>query len=173
MTVTKTIAPMSAGMAMTMSTISLLMLISGFVVCEAGGFPHGGKAHKLGTLCASTGLLWPWLWSGSSKAFLAVPTSVFGYVLLPIAFVTFLFMMNSRRLLGDAKPTGGKLITWNVLMGLAVVITGFCAIMTAWSKSMTIGGSSVPVGKIWVIGFTVLAVIGHVWLRRKHAAEAL
>jgi Mn2+/Fe2+ NRAMP family transporter len=158
-------------LAMTMSTISLLMLISGYCVCEAFGFPHGGMAHKLGTLCASTGLLWPWLWSGTSKAYLVVPTSVFGFVLLPIAFVTFLFMMNSKRLLGDDKPKGSKLVTWNILMGLAVLITGVCAISKAWTVKIALFGKDVPAGQIWVIGFTLMAVMGHVWLRRKHTTQ--
>ncbi|MEZ6147596.1 MAG: hypothetical protein R3B91_19660 [Planctomycetaceae bacterium] len=37
-----------------------------------------------------------------------MPTSLFGMVLLPIAYFTFLLMMNSKSLLGNAKPTGGK-----------------------------------------------------------------
>jgi len=158
-------------LAMAMSTISLLMLISGFCVCEAGGFPHGGKQHKIGTLLASTGLLWPLLWTGSSKAYLAVPVATFGYVLLPIAFLTFLLMMNSKRVLGDNRPEGGKLVLWNVLMGVSLVITGYAALTTGWAKKLKIGEggaqTEIAFGKWAIIIFVVLTAVGF-FLRKPH-----
>ena len=47
-------------------------------------------------------------------------------VLLPIAYIAFFFLMNSRKVLGDELPTGIKRITWNVLMliGLALALIG-------------------------------------------------
>ena len=62
-------------LAMGLSTISILMLISGFVACEVAGKPRDSMAFKVGTLLASTGVLWPLLWGGQSKAYLAVTTS--------------------------------------------------------------------------------------------------
>lgn len=147
-------------LAMAMSTISLLMLISGFCVCEAAGLEHGGKAHKMGTLLASTGLLWPILWTGTSKAYLAVPVATFGYVLLPIAFLTFLIMMNSKRLLGDNVPVGGKKMTWNVLMGVSLLITGYAALTTGWAKTLTVGTHKIAFGKWAIILFLVATIIG-------------
>ena len=154
-------------LAMAMSTISLLMLISGFCVCEAGGFAHGGTQHKVGTLLASTGLLWPILWSGTSKAYLAVPVATFGYVLLPIAFLTFLLMMNSKAVLGENRPKGGKRIVWNVLMISSLVITGYAAITTGWAKTLKTESGSIPFGKWAIIIFVVLMVAGF-FMRKKH-----
>lgn len=155
-------------LAMTLSTISLLMTIAGFCFCEATGSPHGGKAHKIGTLFAATGIFWPFLWNGSSKAYLAITTSVFGYVLLPIAFLTFFIMMNSKRLMGEDRPKGGSRLAWNLLMGVSLLITGLAAGDTAWAKTMTIGESTFYPGR-WLIGLFLVGVIwGHFHIKAKH-----
>lgn len=154
-------------LAMALSTISLLMLISGFCICEAFGFPHGGIHHKIGTLCGATGILWPVLWTGSSKAYLAIPTSAIGYTLLPIAFLSFIMMMNSKRMLGDHRPKGGKRLLWNLLMGVSLVITGMAAVYTAWGKKM----GSFPLGKVMLIGFAIAFVIGHFYAKKNHAFD--
>jgi Mn2+/Fe2+ NRAMP family transporter len=112
-------------LAMVLSTISILMLISGFVFAEMMGYPPGGVAHKLGTLVAGVGgALWPLFWAGDSQFFLAVVTSVIGFMLLPFAYVTFVFLMNSKSLLGSEMPRGGKRLLWNVLaIGAATIVT--------------------------------------------------
>lgn len=158
-------------LAMAMSTISLLMLISGFCVCEGFGFPHGGKEHKLGTLLGASGLLWPLFWTGSSKAYLAVPTSVIGLILLPIAFFSFIMMMNSKRMLGEHRPEGGKRLFWNILMGLSFVITGAAAVKAAWKKSLTIGDTTIPFGMIALLTFVVLVVIGQIYAHQRNLKE--
>jgi Mn2+/Fe2+ NRAMP family transporter len=157
-------------LAMGLSTSSLLMLISGYVVCEAFGFEHGGKQHKWGTLLASTGLLWPILWKGESKAYLAVMTSTIGYILLPIAFLTFFLLMNSKRVLGeDDMPKGGKRVMWNVLMGVSFLVTGAAAAWTATTK--TIGDDKFPIGTYGLITFVVLVIIGQLMMMKKHKSE--
>ncbi len=109
-------------LAMALSTISLLMLISGFVLCEILGVPQGGVVHRAGTLVAGgVGALGPFFWSGAAF-YLAVPTSVFGFVLLPFAYITFVLLMNQRSLLGDTMPSGGKRWLWNILMGGSATI---------------------------------------------------
>lgn len=159
-------------LAMALSSISILMLISGFVVCEMFGFKHGGREHKLGTLLASTGVLWPFLWSGTSQAYLAIPTSVFGYTLLPVAFLAFLLMMNSKSLLGAERPKGRSRVIWNSLMGISLAVTGTAAISTAWTKTLPIAGSSFPIGKVFLIGFGLAIVAGHFYLKSRKSQQA-
>lgn len=159
-------------LAMALSSISLLMLISGFVVCEMFGYPHGGIQHKLGTLLASTGVLWPFLWTGSSQAYLAIPTSVFGYTLLPVAFMAFFLMMNSKSLLGENRPTGRARVIWNTLMGVSLAVTGAASVSTAWTRTMAFGDSIVPFGKIFLIGFGLAIVAGHFHLKNKQKNAA-
>ena len=57
-------------LAMALSTISILCLISGFVFCEALGTEHGGTVHKAGILTGLFGVFWPVFWDGGSKAYL-------------------------------------------------------------------------------------------------------
>lgn len=106
---------------MTMSTISLLMLISGFVLCEVLDVPSKGWTFRIGSLAAATGALWPLLWSGQAQFWLVVVASLAGGALLPIAYVTFLLLMNSRQVLGDAMPRGGARLVWNSLMAIATL----------------------------------------------------
>lgn len=154
-------------LGMALSTISACMVISGFVVCEIMKRPIGGIHFKLGAMLASTGILWPVLWTGSSKAYLAVPAFVFGYTLVPVAFLAFFLMMNSKKLLGDSLPTGRSRITWNVLMGITLLITGTASIATAWGKSLHIAGILLPIGKIFIIGYGIAIVIGHYYLKNR------
>lgn len=109
-------------LGMGFSTIIILMLINGFAFCEMLGKPLGGPVHVIGCLVAGiSGAMWPMFWDGQSKLYLAIVTSTFGIMLLPIAYITFMMMMNSKKLMGDEKPTGGRLLGWNLLMGISVL----------------------------------------------------
>lgn len=151
-------------LAMALSTISMLMLISGFVFSEMLSVPHGGLAHKVGILCGGTGVLWPLLWSGGSKAFLAVVTSTIGYIFLPISFLAFFLMMNSKSILGDELPRGGKRLLWNTLMGLSLVITGSAAAYTATTKYLF----GFPVGSVGLTLFVLAVIVGQIYMAKKN-----
>ncbi len=108
------------------STIIILMLINGYVVQEALGQPTGRGAFVVGCLIAGgVGTLWPFVWSGDSQFWFTIVASNFGMMLLPIAYITFWMMINSRSLLGNDKPSGLSAILWNALMLFAVA--GACA----------------------------------------------
>ncbi len=144
-------------LGMALSTIIILMLINGFCLCEAMGRPGDKKLHFLGSLIPGLlGICFPLIWTGESKAALAVPTSVIGSSLLPIAYFIFLLMMNSKRLLGDAMPRGGKRVVWNVLM---IIATGLATLGSVWAlKGKMLG--SFPMGKVGIGVLLVLFVIG-------------
>ncbi len=143
-------------LGMALSTIIILMLINGFVVCEMLGLPDKGMPRRLASLLAGvSGAMGPFLYTGDAKFWLAVPTSMFGFMLLPIAYITFLCMMNSKSLMGQMRPSGGKRILWNILMLVAV---GFATFGSYWS----IRSSPYPkVGYGVVGGLIVLATIMH------------
>lgn len=123
-------------LAMVLSTISILMLISGFVYAEMLNYPAGGWVHKAGTLVAGVGgALWPIFWTGDSQFYLAIVTSVFGFMLLPFAYITFVFLMNSRSLLGTERPTGLRRWIWNLLMIFAATLVTLAAIYMVWIKA--------------------------------------
>jgi hypothetical protein len=138
---------------MAVSSIIILMLINGFVVCEIMNRPLHGWTYRVGSLMPLVGVLGPFIWGAAKARFwLAVPTSVFGMVLLPIAYFTFYLMMNSKSLLGDNRPRGGKRIAWNILMAIAAGLAAFGSIYSVWSKTGWIG--------IGILGaFIALAVV--------------
>jgi len=154
-------------LAMALSTISLLMLVSGFNICAATGAPPGGLAYRLCALVPAFGLLWPFLWTGASKAYLAITIGTIGYTLLPLALLSFLFMLNSKRLLGAQAPAGRSRIIWNTLMGAAILITGSASIWTAWNKDLF----GFPIGKILLVVAAIGTIAGAVIVRRRHQRE--
>ncbi|MEX2382928.1 MAG: divalent metal cation transporter [Opitutales bacterium] len=125
-------------LGMTLSSITLLMLISGFVICEVFNLPHSGWPLRIGSLAAATGVLGPFIW-GQAAFWLAIPTSVFGFILIPIAYLTFFLMMNQRTLLGKEMPRGGRRVAWNLTMGIAVIVFGAASISMVWQRAGTWG----------------------------------
>lgn len=150
-------------LGMVLSTITILMLISGFVICEMFNLPRTGWPFKLGCLAACTGVLGPFLWS-KATAYLTVPTSVFGIVLLPIAYISFFLLINQKSLLKEHLPTGASRTVWNTLLFIAATIATFASLYVINQKAGWKG---------W-IGVGVLlasAFIAHVAKMRKPAAR--
>ncbi|HAV62292.1 MAG TPA: hypothetical protein DCY13_07985 [Verrucomicrobiales bacterium] len=143
-------------LGMALSTIIILMLISGFTVCEMMGIPPQGNPRRFASLIAGIGVLGPFIWSGKSQFWLAVPTSVFGFMLLPIAFWTFFGMMNSKKLMGESLPQGNKRLLWNGLMLVALTYATFGAAWNIWSRTQLIMGVQIR----WIaIGLVALIVV--------------
>ncbi|MDE0766926.1 MAG: divalent metal cation transporter [Opitutaceae bacterium] len=117
-------------LGMALSTIIILMLINGLAFQELLGKRGNKKAHYIG--CAVSGIAGfagPFIWTGAAAAALAIPTSVIGGSLIPIAYFTFFLMMNSKKVLGEHRPKGTARVIWNVLMGVA---TGIATVGSVW-----------------------------------------
>lgn len=149
-------------LGMALSTIIILMLINGLAFQEifAGKQTQDENAatalsqkrpYFLG--CAVSGLVgcaFPFIWTNSeAKAALAVPTSVIGGSLLPIAYFTFLLMMNSKKILGDRRPTGNSRIVWNALMIFATTMATVGSVWAIKDKPFNAG----------IIGISFLALL--------------
>ena len=101
-----------------------------------------GWQYGVGSLMPAAGALAPFLWTGGKAQFwLAVPAFVFGMMILPIAYFTFYLMMNSKSLLGDNMPRGGKRVVWNVLMVIVLGLVTPCAGGAIWNFSSHMLGS--------------------------------
>ncbi|MFK5922062.1 MAG: divalent metal cation transporter [Verrucomicrobiota bacterium] len=151
-------------LGMAVSTIIILMLINGFTLCEMLGKPGNRTIHLTGALIAGVGgFLGPmFLWSNaSSKAALAIPTSVIGGAMIPIAYFTFLLLMNSKTLLGDAKPTGAQALKWNILMTIATVIATAGSVWVLMGKGIY--------GKAGIAGLVILFILGLAGFLKKTA----
>ena len=153
-------------LGMAISTIIILMLINGFTVTEMLGAEIGGMKHRIGSILpgVSGALGSLFLWSNAeAKFWLAVPTSVFGMVLLPIAYITFFLMINSKSLMGDALPQGNKRIMLNAAMLVALVAATIGAGWSIWSKVQWAG--------VTVVGVFILAAFVAHFLRSDRPVE--
>ena len=75
---------------------------------------------------------------------------------LPIAYFTFLLLMNSKSLLGDAMPTGARRLRWNVLMAIATAVATFGSVWTLKDKDL----EGIPAGKIGIAVLFMLFILG-------------
>lgn len=108
-------------LGMTFSSITLLMVISGVGFCEFLNKPHEGWWFRIGALFPITGVFAPFFWAAAAP-WLVVPTSVFAFLLIPLAYISFFALMNQKTLLGTDMPRGGRRIAWNAFMGIALLI---------------------------------------------------
>ena len=131
----------------------MLMTINGLCFCELLGRPPKGWTQKFGTLMVSVGALGPFFWKEAAP-YLAIPTSAFAMVLLPIAYFAFFLLMNQKTFMGNNMPTGGKRILWNVLMAVASGAAAFSSVWVLWSKLQWLGITL-------LIAFIALCVVVH------------
>ena len=116
-------------LAMAISTMIVHMMMNGYAISEAFGKPGVTGLFMFGAaMPAITGFLSPILWTGGAKTALVVPAAVIATTLLPIAYIIFLLLMNSKKALGDDIPKRRILI--NVLMVLA---TGAATFASVWN----------------------------------------
>ncbi|MCH2579852.1 MAG: divalent metal cation transporter, partial [Planctomycetes bacterium] len=156
-------------LGMAISTIIILMLINGFTICEMFNLPMSGTAYRVGSfLPGITGALgFLFLWGDSeSRLALAIPTSVFGLCLLPLAYITFILLMNNRKVLGDNMLQGGKRTAMNIAMGVAVMAASIGAGFAIWSKTAFYFGSG------WYgVGAVAMLVVAAIVIRPIPGAE--
>jgi len=150
---------------MAISSIIILMLINGFCICEMVDRPSTGWLYRLGCLMPAVGVLGPFIWSGAAP-YLAIPTSVFGFILIPIAYTTFALLLNQKKLLGDNMPTGAVRWIWNLLILVGVIAVTIGSVYMAHKKAGWYG-----IGAI--IAFILLAlVVGAAQKAKKKAQTA-
>jgi len=135
----KTIAQTIFGLGvvgMAFSSIIILMIMNGIAFQELLGKTGDKTAYYIGCgVSGIAGFMGPFIWKGTAAAALAIPTSVIGGSLIPIAYFTFFLMMNSKKVLGDQRPRGRARIIWNVLMTVATGIATFGSVWVLSGKA--------------------------------------
>jgi Mn2+/Fe2+ NRAMP family transporter len=147
-------------LGMALNAATMLMLINGLCFCELRNRAPKGWTQRVGSLMVCVGVLGPFFWKGEAQMWLAVPTSVFAMVLLPIAYVVFALLMNNKTILGKDMPTGGRRILWNVLMAGSCIFASIGSLWTLWSRFGWYG-----------IGLFVLGIVIVVVTRKKVTPE--
>lgn len=166
-------------LGMAVFTIIILMLMNGVAFQEAfsGRESPQGRSHKslffLGcSLSGIAGCCYPLLWDGGkSQAALAVPTSVIGGSLIPIAYFTFFLMMNSKKILGDNRPEGKARLIWNSLMIFATTIAtlGSVWVLVGKTKAPGVMGNIATGGLVFLV---ILFLVGTVsFLQKEKSAN--
>ena len=140
-------------LGMGISAATMLMTINGLCLCELLNRPLKGWTQRIGSLIVSVGALSAIFWNRPAP-WLAMPTSVFCIILLPIAYIAFSLLMNQKTMLGDNMPQGGKRVLWNVLM---IIATGIATLVSIWSLWSRLGGWSIVV----IVAFVGLILVVH------------
>jgi len=121
-------------LGMALSSITLQMLVAGFAACEMFGVEPGGRNYKLACLIPAPAFLGVVLWT-SMGTWIALPTSAFCLLMLPIPYIGWFALNNSKRCLGNDRPCGARALVWNIAMLFSVVVTCtsvFYLIYTKW-----------------------------------------
>jgi len=149
---------------MAVSSIIILMLINGFCICEMFNKPSTGWLYRAGCLMPAVGLLGPFIWSGAAP-YLAIPTSVVGFIVIPIAYTTFALLLNQKKLLGDNMPKGIGRWIWNFFMLVGVLAVTIGSVYMAHKKAgwYGIAGIAAFIGAATVVHF----------IRKKRGKESL
>ncbi len=151
-------------LGMGISAATMLMTINGLCLCELLNRPLKGWTQKIGSLMVAPGALAAIFWTRPAP-WLAMPTSVFCIILLPIAYLAFLLLMNQKSMLGENLPQGSKRVLWNVLM---VIATGIATLVSIWSLWSRLGGWSIAV----IVAFVGLILVVHFIRKGKGQAAA-
>ena len=107
---------------MALSSITMHMLICGFAACEVFGVEPGGWRYRLACLLPAPGFVGVILW-GYIGPWIAILTSAICGLMLPIAFIAFFILNNSKKYLGEDKPRGIKAVVWNIAMLISIGVT--------------------------------------------------
>ena len=108
-------------LAMAFSTISLHMLVCGFVATEWFGCEVGSRRHRLWQLLPAPAALAPAFFA-AVPIWLAVPTNIACGALLPVTYFAFWKLQRSNAYLGKDLPRGLGASLWSIGVLLAVLV---------------------------------------------------
>lgn len=146
-------------LAMAISTMIVHMMMNGYAISEAFGKPGQTGLFMFGAaLPAITGFLSPILWDGQAKTAIVVPAAVIATTLLPIAYIIFLMLMNSKKTLGEDLPKKRGLV--NILMLIAAGVATFASIWNLVGKYNSPAPYEHYFGLTGLIVLPILAIVG-------------
>jgi len=120
-------------LGMALSTITLQMIVAGFVVCELFGWDAHGPRFRWACLVPAPAFVGVVLWE-SMGTWVALPAFTIGLIMLPIAYLSWFALQNSAGLLGEDRPRGASAVRWNLAMGLALAVTLVSVAYTLYTR---------------------------------------
>ncbi len=113
-------------LGMCFTTLTIEMVICGFVLSEMLGFEPRGWRYRAATMTANIGILGAFT---PTPFWLPVIASSVALVMMPIAYIAFFILQNKRSYLGDEVNKGFKGAVWNILLLLAILVVAAGAIV--------------------------------------------
>jgi Mn2+/Fe2+ NRAMP family transporter len=111
-------------LSMCITTAVIEMLICGFILSEMFNFEYHGKAYKISTMVANIGILGAFY---NMPLWLPVLTSSFNLIMMPITYICFFILQNSKSYLGEDVNRGVKGAIWNTSMIVVIFIVAIGA----------------------------------------------
>jgi len=146
-------------LGMVLSSITLHMVVSAFIVCEMLKIEPTGWRYRLASLIPVPGVLGTVFW-GEMRLYLGVPTSAICGFLLPIAYIGFFILHNRRDYMGEAKPRGARAAAWNLSMLACIAVVSVGALYYAYVSYIK-GGGAYDTPKATVEHLKLMAEDGH------------
>jgi len=117
-------------LSMCFTTLVVEMLICGFVLSEMFRFELHGRAYKAATMLANIGIVGAFY---QMPFWLPVIVSSFNLLMMPVAYICFFVLQNSRSYLGDEVSRGFKGAVWNAALVLAILVVAAGAVVKVMS----------------------------------------
>ena len=148
-------------LAMALSTMLVHMMMNGYALGEAIGRPFDKKPYLIGSaIPALLGIISPVLWSGSIKTALVIPASVIATIFLPIAYIAFMMLMNSKKVFGSDRPGGDQHWLVNVLMLISTGVALFASLWAIYAKIQSPKFYEKSLAIVGLIVFVITIAIG-------------
>ncbi len=113
-------------LGMCFTTLTIEMVICGFVLSEMLGFEPRGWRYRAATMTANIGILGAFY---PTPFWLPVIASSVALVMMPIAYIAFFVLQNKRSYLGDEVNKGLKGAVWNFLLVVAILVVAAGAVV--------------------------------------------
>ncbi len=145
-----------------LSTIIILMVINGHLICEVMGKPHRGPVFQSGSFVLALASVGPFVWSDQGN-WVSDPSYFISLAILPFALLSVLLILNNRDILGRKIPHGTLGFLLNLGTVFSTLVLGTCATYLVWHHNW----GPFPVGQFLIILIGILLLIGHFSLRSK------
>jgi len=153
-------------LAMAMSSLLVLMVMNGHTIAEAVGQASSNKVFMIGAaMPALSGFFSPFLWQGGVKTAFVVPAAVIATTLLPIAYILFILLMNSRKALGAELPK--KRLGMNILMVVVTLIATFASVWNLLGRSESENVYERILSQAGLVALVILIIVGVISFLKK------
>jgi hypothetical protein len=150
------------------STIVILMVLNGHLICEILGKPHKGAPFQTGSLLLAVSSVGPFVWS-DQDGWVADPSYFLSLVILPYLLLSFLVMLNNKELLGRQCPQGIKGFSLNLGVCLSFLLLGSSSFYLVWNHFW----GNFPLGQALVVLIGLIVLIGYFSLKNKKLSQRL